>query len=175
MRTVLAAIDGLNRVAAALLATLLAAVFVVVLIQVVVRFVLTAAGVNVPASWTEEAARFLLCWMIFLGAGYACRHAQLMAIDAILVRLPRALAEVARYLALLLCLGFFLLLLQVGAEFARFGRTEASPVMRLRMDAVYWAIPAGAALMIVNTLGLMLEAWSRRVGLAHVGVARAID
>ena len=175
MRALLAGIDALNRLVAALLAGLLGAICIVVFIQVLVRFILTNAGLNVPAAWTEELARFLLCWMIFLGAGYGCRRAQLMAIDFAVAKLPGLLGEAARLLALLLCLAFFLLLVDVGAEFAAFGRTESSPVMRLRMDAVYWAIPAGAALMIVNTLALLAEAWTRRVPLSRLQAAQAID
>ena len=175
MRVGLAAIDGLNRLLGWALAALLAAIAVVVMIQVLVRFILTAIGVDVRASWTEELARYLLCWMVFLGAAYGCRKAQLMALDFAVSKLPGALGQAARYLSLLLCLGFFLLLVQVGWSFVEFGRTESSPVMRLSMHWIYAAIPVGAALMVVNTLGLMLEAWTSRADIRAIGAAEALD
>jgi TRAP-type C4-dicarboxylate transport system permease small subunit len=175
MRLGLAAIDGLHRLVGWVLAGLLAAVSVVVLIQVLVRFILTAVGIDVRASWTEELARYLLCWMVFVGAGYGCRKAQLMALDFAVSRLPGRFGQAARYLSLILCLGFFVLLVQVGWTFVEFGRSEASPVMRLGMQWVYLAIPVGAALMIVNTLGLMLEAWATRTDIRSIGAAEAID
>ena len=175
MRVGLAAIDGLNRLLGWTLAAILAAIAVVVMIQVIVRFILTAVGIDVRASWTEELARYLLCWMVFLGAAYGCRKAQLMALDFAVSRLPGALGQAARYLSLLLCLGFFLLLVQVGWSFVEFGRTETSPVMRLSMHWIYAAIPVGAALMAVNTLGLMLEAWTGRADIRAIGAAEALD
>lgn len=175
MRVGLAAIDGLHRMLGWLLAALLGVIAVVVFLQVFVRFVLTTAGIDVRASWTEELARYLLCWMVFLGGAYACRKAQLMALDFAVSRLPGVLGQAARYASLLLCLAFFLLLMQVGWAFVEFGRSEASPVMRLRMDWIYAAIPVGAALMVLNTLGLMLEAWTRRCDIRAIGAAEAID
>jgi TRAP-type C4-dicarboxylate transport system permease small subunit len=175
MRAGLALIDGMNRVLGWLLAALLAVISVVVFLQVLVRFVLTAAGIDISASWTEELARYLLCWMVFLGAAYGCRKAQLMALDFAVSKLPGAFGQVARYLALLACLGFFLLLIQVGWAFVEFGRSEASPVMRLPMHWIYAAIPVGAALMVVNTLGLMLEAWSSRADIRSIGAEMALD
>jgi len=175
MRFALAAIDGLNRAIGWSLAALLAAISVVVLLQVLVRFVLSPMGLAFPASWTEELARYLLCWMVFLGAAYGCRKAQLMALDFAVSKLPGGLGQAARYLSLLLCLGFFVLLVQVGWSFVEFGRTEASPVMRLRMDWIYLAIPVGCALMIVNTIGLMLEAWTTRTDIRLIGSEQALD
>lgn len=175
MRVALAAIDGLNRVVGWALAALLAVISLVVLLQVLVRFILTAIGIDVRASWTEELARYLLCWMVFLGGAHGCRKAQLMALDFAVSKLPGRLGQAARYLALLICLGFFVLLIQVGWSFVEFGRTEASPVMGLSMHWIYAAIPVGCTLMIVNTLGLMLEAWVERVDIRSIGTAEAID
>lgn len=175
MRAGLAVIDGVNRLLGWALAALLAVISVVVFIQVLVRFILTAIGVDVRASWTEELARYLLCWMVFLGAAYGCRKAQLMALDFAVSRLPGLFGQAAKYVSLLLCLGFFLLLVQVGWSFVEFGRTEASPVMRISMHWIYAAIPVGAALMVVNTLGLMLEAWATRSDIRAIGSEQALD
>lgn len=175
MRIGLMAIDGLNRLVGWLLAALLSVIAIVVFIQVLVRFVLTAVGLDVQASWTEELARYLLCWMVFVGAAYGCRKSQLMALDFAVSRLPGVFGQIARYVALLLCMGFFLLLVQVGWAFMEFGSSEASPVMRMKMHWIYAAIPVGAALMVVNTIGLMLEAWTTRADIRSIGVEQAID
>lgn len=175
MRAGLAVIDALNRVVGWILAALLSVIAVVVLAQVIVRFVLSSIAPGVSAPWTEELARYLLCWMVFLGGAYGCRKAQLMALDFAVSRLPGALGQAARYLSLLLCLGFFLLLMQVGWTFVEFGRSESSSVMRLSMHWIYAAIPVGAALMTVNTIGLMLEAWSTRADIRLIGVEEALD
>jgi len=175
MRIGLAAIDVLNSLIGWVLAAMLAVISVVVLIQVVVRFVLTAVGISISAAWTEELARYLLCWMVFLGAAYGCRKAQLMSLDFAVSRLPGVFGQVARYVALVICLGFFLLLIQVGWAFMEFGRSETSPVMRLSMQWIYAAIPVGAAVMVLNTIGLMLEAWVTRSDIRSIGSEAALD
>jgi TRAP-type C4-dicarboxylate transport system permease small subunit len=175
MRIGLAAIDGLNSLVGWVLAALLAVISVIVLIQVIVRFVLTAVGINISAAWTEELARYLLCWMVFLGAAYGCRKAQLMSLDFAVSRLPGAFGQVARYVALVICLCFFAMLIQVGLAFMEFGRSETSPVMHLHMHWIYAAIPVGAAVMIVNTIGLMLEAWITRSDIRSIGSETALD
>lgn len=157
MGLILRGIDGLNRLCTALVGLLLGVVTVAVLGQVMVRFVLTAAGLNVSAPWTEEIARYALIWMVFLGAGVGCRKAQLIALEIVVHALPGRAGQALRWLALIACVGFFALLVQVGIPFAELGETERSPVLQITKDRVYWAMPVGCGLMILNTLALMLE------------------
>ena len=159
MRIALAALDQVNRAVYAALGALLAVIAAAVLFQVIVRFVLTAAGINISAPWTEELARYLLIWMILLGAGAGCRRMQLIALTFVINWLPARLGGAARLLALALCLWMFCIMLIYGWQFVQvIGRTELSPVMQISKSWVYWAMPAGAALMIVNTLAFIVEA-----------------
>jgi TRAP-type C4-dicarboxylate transport system permease small subunit len=159
MRTLFGVLEHVNRAVYYLLGLLLAVISVVVLLQVGVRFVLTAMGVNIAAPWTEELARYLLVWMIFLGAGVGCRRMQLIALTFVIGWLPPWLGRAARLLALALCLWLFGILLIYGWQFMQvIGRSEMSPVMQIGKAWVYWAMPVGAALMIVNTLAFIAEA-----------------
>jgi TRAP-type C4-dicarboxylate transport system permease small subunit len=159
MRMVFGILDHVNRAVYYALGLLLAIISIVVLMQVIVRFVLTAAGVNIAAPWTEELARYLLVWMIFLGAGVGCRRMQLIALTFVINWLPPWLGSAARLLALCLCLWLFGILLVYGWQFVQLiGRSEMSPVMQISKSWVYWAMPVGAALMIVNTLAFIAEA-----------------
>lgn len=160
VRAGLAGLQGLNAAIYYLIGLLLAVICGVVLIQVLVRFVLTAVGVNIAAPWTEELARYLLVWMIFLGAALGCRKMQLISLDFVVKAMPRRIGQAARLIALGLCLLMFLLMLRFGWDFVRIlGGSELSPVMQIPKTWVYWAMPIGAALMIVNTLAFLAEAW----------------
>ena len=55
--------DSLHRICLGVSAILLVGMTTIVLVQIVGRYVLAA-----PPSWTEEAARYLLVWLSFLGA-----------------------------------------------------------------------------------------------------------
>ncbi|MGY6694913.1 MAG: TRAP transporter small permease [Roseinatronobacter sp.] len=144
--------DKLNAVILYVLACLLAVVSVAVIAQVSVRFVLTAAGINLSAPWTEELARYGLIWMVFLGAGYGMRHSRMISMEFLIQSLPPQIGIPLRYLVLAMIIGFSGLLLKAGLDFVALGRSETSPVLGITKDWVYWAMPVGAALLILNTL-----------------------
>jgi TRAP-type C4-dicarboxylate transport system permease small subunit len=157
VRVFLRATDGLNAVVTLAVGLLLMVVSAAVLWQVTVRLVLTAAGINLSAPWTEELARYCLIWMVFLGAGIGVRHARMIALEFVIRALPGGVGIPLRYGVTLLSVAFFALLIWTGIQFVELGRTEVSPVMRLRKDWVYWAMPVGAGLMILNSLALVVE------------------
>ncbi len=159
VRAALRGLDALNRAAYYLVGVLLAVITVVVFIQVIVRFVLTHAGLNISAPWTEELARFLLVWLVFIGAAVGCRRMQLISLDFVVKAVPGLAGRMLRYLALALCLWLFVLLIRFGAQFATIiGQTEMSPVMQVSKSWVYWAMPVAGALMLVNTCAFIVEA-----------------
>ena len=157
MSALLRLVDRLNAVLAVVVGALLAATALAVLVQVLVRFVLTAVGINISAPWTEEIARYTLIWMVFLGAGVGCRRAQMIALEFLVRRLPARIGVPIRYATIALSIAFFVLLIGVGLPFVELGRTETSPVMNVEKSIVYWALPVGAGLMILNSLALVLE------------------
>lgn len=157
MRVFLRAMDGVNAVVTAIVAALLAVVAVAVMAQVMVRFVLTAAGINISAPWTEELARYTLIWMVFLGAAVGVRHARMIALEFGVRSLPARAGVPLRYAVMLLSMAFFGLLFWFGIDFLDLGRSETSPVMGITKDKVYWAMPAGMVLMILNSLALIAE------------------
>jgi TRAP-type C4-dicarboxylate transport system permease small subunit len=157
LRHLVAAIDLLNKCVTLIVGALLMLVAAAVLWQVTVRFVLTAAGINISAPWTEELARYALIWMVFLGAGVGVRHAQMIALEFGVRKLPDRAGVVVRYLSIALAVAFFVLLIWVGLKFVDLGRSETSPVLGITKDLVYWAMPVGAALMIVNSMALVVD------------------
>jgi TRAP-type C4-dicarboxylate transport system permease small subunit len=160
VRKALDILDRLNAAVYYAIGLLLAVISVVVLMQVIVRFVLTSFGVNIAAPWTEELARYLLVWLIFLGAAVGCRRMQLISLAFVVTGVPRPIGVALRYSALTLCLLLFLLMLRYGYEFVQIiGRSELSPVMQLPKTWVYWAMPIGATLMILNTIAFVAANW----------------
>ena len=154
----LTVLDALNAAVTWLIGALLALMSAAILIQVVVRFVLTAFGINLSAPWTEELARYLLIWIVFLGAGVGCRRAQLIALEFVVHRLPSLPGQTLRYATTLLCVVFFIFLVWVGFAFVELGESESSPVMVIPKSWVYWAMPVGCGLMAMNSLAFMAEA-----------------
>lgn len=157
MRSFVSAIDKVNAGVTIVVGLLLMLVTIAVFGQVAVRFVLTAAGINISAPWTEELARYALIWMVFLGAGVGVRNAQMIALEFGVRKLPAGVGVPVRYLSIGLCVAFFAMLLWVGISFVDLGRSETSPGLGITKDYVYWAMPVGAGLMILNSVALVID------------------
>jgi TRAP-type C4-dicarboxylate transport system permease small subunit len=90
---------------------------VAILIQVVARY-----GFNNALPWPDEAARFCMLWMTGLMAPTAFRRGGFVAIDTLVIMLPKILASVLSLF--LLCVSFVVLMVavQIGyAEVTGFG------------------------------------------------------
>lgn len=157
MRTLFGIIAGMNAVLRHVVGAMLGVMVITVSIQICVRFVLPKLGIIAAAPWTEEMARYLMVWCIFLGAAVAARSGALIAMDSVVDALPPALGDATRTLGLCITLAFFGLLVWLGWRWVEFGTMETSTVMALPMAWVYAAMPVGATVAILNILALMAE------------------
>ncbi|MBL8705220.1 MAG: TRAP transporter small permease [Rhodospirillales bacterium] len=152
-------VDGTNAAIRALIAALLAGMCVCALLQVTVRLALDSLGLNLSVPWSEELSRYFMIWLIFLGAAYACRRAQLIALTVVVENIPAPLRRIANVMAALVCIAFYVLLIKVGLAAFRAGFVEMSPVLQFPKAYIYAAMPIGGAVMILNTLACLAESW----------------
>jgi TRAP-type transport system small permease protein len=129
---------------------------VAVSLQVFVRYVLQKP----LFLWTEELARFVLVWMVFLGIGVGVKNDAHFAMDV----LPPLLGK--RWGPLLqvfnhLCMGLILVLLVLaGLRFSYFGLYQNSPNMEILMAWVFASIPIGGTLALVYLIERVRQRWS---------------
>lgn len=152
----LSLLDAVNRVVCWIVGVMFGLATLAVLIQVGVRFVLPSIGFVVSAPWTEEMARYLVAWSVFLGVGVLCRNARLIAVEFFAHVLPHPYGWSIRVLSVVLTAFFFMCLLRTGIEWTAMSAIEASPVMRLPMSWVYASMPVGSALAILNLVGFIV-------------------
>jgi len=135
----------LSYVAAALLVAMSATVFT----NVVCRYLLDAS-----LAWYEEVSRFLLIWIVFVGAVIAFIKGDHLGIDVVLSFLPRRLSRVVTVAADLLVIIALLVMLQGGWEMAidslESGWVASS--VPIPYGWVYMVGPVSAALMLVQAL-----------------------
>lgn len=134
---------------------ILAAMAVMVFANVALRF-LTDHSI----LWVEEASRYLMIWLTFLGAGIVLRYGGHIGIDTLQERLPGA-APVLRALIFALLLAFFSAMVWLGTRYALLTWDQTTPVLQIPIGAVYLAMPIGFGLLIVHLL-LMAAPWIRR-------------
>jgi TRAP-type C4-dicarboxylate transport system permease small subunit len=117
---------------------------VCVSVQVFVRYVLQKPFF----LWTEELARFILIWMVFLGIGVGVKNDAHFAMDVLPPLLGRRWGAVVR-LFNDLCMGAILILLTLaGLRFSWFGMFQYSPNMEILMVLVFISIPLGGVLSL---------------------------
>lgn len=134
---------------------ILAAMAVMVFANVALRF-LTDHSI----LWVEEASRYLMIWLTFLGAGIVLRYGGHIGIDTLQERLPGA-APVLRAVIFALLLAFFAAMVWLGTRYALLTWDQTTPVLQIPIGAVYLAMPIGFGLLIVHLL-LMAAPWIRR-------------
>jgi len=125
---------------------ILAAMALMVFVNVALRF-LTDHSI----LWVEEASRYLMIWLTFLGSGIVLRYGAHIGIDTLQDRFPRR-APFIRAIVFALLLAFFAAMVWLGVRYALLTWGQTTPVMQIPIGAVYLAMPVGFALMIVHLM-----------------------
>jgi len=146
----------LDKIALYLAAAILAAMCAIVVIELVGRYMF-----NYSFTWIEELARYLLVWLTFVVASSAIWRAELIGITYVVNKLPRLGRKLVTRLSSILMAGFLVLLFYEGLTFVEMGQALMSPALRVPMSWVYLAIPVGAVLMFIQTLGVLFSSADR--------------
>lgn len=157
MTFIIRSTDMLNTVLGWIAGTFMGIATLAVLAQVFIRFVLPLMGMGISAPWTEELARYLMIWVVFLGVAVLSRSFRLIAVEMIVVALPERAGIGMRMLSVVICICFFAVVATVGFGWTAMSSIETSPVLRLPMTWVYMAMPVGAVITIFNLLVFAAE------------------
>jgi len=99
--------------------------------------------------WVEEASRFTMVWLTFIGAGLVLRYGGHIGIDSLQQATPR-LAPVLRAVIVVVMALFFCAMLVIGVRYATLTWAQTTPVLEIPVGAVYLAMPVGFALMLLT-------------------------
>ena len=143
-----------NRLEEILLVSSLAFTVGLIFIQVIMRYVFRNS-----LSWSEELARYLFLWQIWLGASFAVKEHAHLRIEALVDHLSPSRRRILEIVALLAWFAFSLFLAVKGSELTLLllKRGQVSPAMRLPMAYAYASVPVGAALMSIRLVEEMVR------------------
>jgi TRAP-type C4-dicarboxylate transport system permease small subunit len=120
----------------------LAVLVVVTSLQVFTRYVL-----NAPLTWTEEAARMLFTWIIFIGAALIAKQSSHISIDILVKVLPVKLRRPLCVASHLITLAVVTILAVKGFHLLQITGASESPALGIPWVYVYAAFPLGMSLM----------------------------
>jgi len=145
------ALGLLDRIVFAAIVLLMAAMVTDVAIQVIWRYVLQD-----PPTWTEELARYLFAWEIFLGAGLAFGRKAHIVVDVVFMALRGTARRVLVVVGDLIVFVFLLALLWQGAGMVALTSDTYSTALHLNIGVVYAALPIGATIGAVFLLANLI-------------------
>ena len=116
-----------------------------IFLQVIFRY-----GLESSLSWSEELARYVFVWVIFVGTSVAVRRHQHISMNALLTVLPETIRKVVTLLAVLAFLVFMLLLTWVSLPLIENARYTVSSELEIPIAWVYAAAPVGGVLTVLH-------------------------
>jgi TRAP-type C4-dicarboxylate transport system permease small subunit len=113
---------------------------------VIFRYVL-----NDSLVWSEELARYLFIWIIFLGAAIGVRQGAHIALDIFVAGLPARIERGLLWIERVAIFVFALMILVPGRRLVEIGMSNLSPALEIPMGLVY-AAPVVSALLMISYL-----------------------
>lgn len=144
--------DILELVLKILIGVAMLVMLAVMLYQVVLRYAFNSANI-----WSEELARYLMCYVVLLGAAVAVRRGSHLQVDFLINLLkPRArcIAVCVCTLAGMIFLVYFLL---YGVDLCGNTVNSISSGTGIPMSYAYACLPIGAVLMLLASVEVILK------------------
>jgi C4-dicarboxylate transporter DctQ subunit len=116
-------------------------------VNVIMRYVFL-----LPIYWAEEFVRYLMVWMIFIGASQVTLWGGHVAVDIVPRILSKRSNAILAFIVNGICIVFciFLAYLSLKQMLRVKGAHQISPAMELPMWIAYLSIPAGTVLMLIR-------------------------
>lgn len=136
---------ALNRGIELLCAALLAVLVLVIWIGVFGRYV-----VELPVTWAEELARYLMIWTALLAVSCGVARREHVAVTALLHQVPRTARRWIELAIDLLALAFFAFLCYFGIGMAQQGATQYATIFGMTMTIPFASVSVSSALVCVQ-------------------------
>jgi TRAP-type transport system small permease protein len=138
------------------LAVLVTVMLVLMIVQVISRYIF-----GKPLSFTEEAARLVFIWVVFLGAAEAFRRKTTISIDVLFKILPRKVQKAIEGLNSVVIAGVLAMLILSGIKVVKATSHVDLITVPLPASFVYLAVPVACAIMLIYAFW-NLVGWVKR-------------
>ena len=133
----------------------LALMSILIVLQVFFRYVL-----NNSLSWSEELARYLFIWMIYIGISYGVNMDKHICVDAVYSFMPKGVKKWYAIVAYILFLVFAIAVVYFGILVVgmQISSGQVSPAMGIPMQYIYAAPVVGMVLTAFRLIQKVIEA-----------------
>lgn len=134
-----------NRWIELLCAGLLAILVIDIWIGVFGRYVF-----ELPVTWSEELARYLMIWAALLAVSCGVARREHVAVTALLHRVPVRIRRWIEVAIDVLAFAFFAFLLYFGIDMARQGATQYATIFDMTMAIPFASVSVSSALVCIQ-------------------------
>ncbi|MBD3306256.1 TRAP transporter small permease subunit [candidate division KSB3 bacterium] len=132
---------------------LVSAVTIIVGLAVFYRYVL-----NSPLQWAEEIARYILIWLSLIAASVAVKERKHINLTTVIRRLPQPVSLVIEIILYGIIIGVIAIIARYSWEMVvTRSLRQFSPSMAISMLWAHSALPVGFALILLQSLFILLE------------------
>jgi TRAP-type transport system small permease protein len=127
--------------------TIVSSIFlvVVVFLQVFFRYAL-----NSPLAWSEELARFIFIWLVFISSAVVLRDDSHMSMNYFVNLMPKKVRTIIDIVSKGIISAFMVMCLFQTAKIMRITATQLSPSLTIPMSLIYFAMFVGFTLMLID-------------------------
>lgn len=132
---------------------LLTGMSLIIGLQVFMRYVMKSS-----LSWSEEIARYMFIWMVYIGISYGIKRGRHIKIDAAVNLFPKNMQKYIFVLSDLIFLVFAIIIFIQSNKVAMliFKLGQTSPGTGISMGFVYLATPVGFVLVSIRLIQNMI-------------------
>ena len=111
-------------------------------------------GFSYSLSWSEELARYLFVWLMWLGVSYAARNRTHLRVTMIRDKLPTKVGAALELIVTLVWLAFGIWVVYKGIQMVQsiLQFKQVSAALKLPMQYAYAGVPVGASLMCLRLI-----------------------
>jgi len=124
---------------------------VVVFLQVFFRYV-----VNKPLAWSEELARFLSIYLVYIASSVVLRDDSHMSMDYVVQLLPEKARAIVDIIGKVIISSFLILAIVKSFTIVRITFFQVSPSLNIPMGVIYAALPISFSLMLIDFITRIL-------------------
>lgn len=145
--------NGLDKVILSISGVCLGVLTLLIFVQVVCRYIF-----HNSLSWSEEIARYLEVWIVFLCGAYALGRGQHVAMDLVITHVPAKVTEVFSKFHACAFIFFSIFMLIYSIQFMITEKTQSMASLRwVPKNVVYLALVISAVCMFIYSLMLLVK------------------
>jgi TRAP-type C4-dicarboxylate transport system permease small subunit len=136
-----------------LVVTMTVAMVLVTFTQVIFR-----GALNSPLAWSEEVARYLFVWIVFIGGAWTVSGDGHFRMDFLLSASRGRYRQALVWLSCLCMILFAVVMLVYGISLMFSVASQISAALRITMSIPYAALPISGLLIIIHALEFAVRA-----------------